>query len=64
MKELATMDDDRLVKYLAIVKGMEQNAEDEENQIKRKDFMVAAVGNKIGDETDQLSTGMGAPQAP
>jgi hypothetical protein len=49
MKELASMDDDQLVKYLSIIKMMEESNRISEEQIKSDDVALAAKGQEIGD---------------
>ena len=44
MKELQEMDDDRLLKYLSIVRMMEQMNKVQENQVKSDDVTVSAQG--------------------
>jgi hypothetical protein len=44
MKELSDMDDEKLVKYLAIVKMMEEGNKREEEQIKVDDVSISAQG--------------------
>ncbi len=49
MKELDSMDDDRLLKYLNIIRMMEQRSEVKEEEIKSDDIALAAKGQELGD---------------
>jgi hypothetical protein len=49
IKELATMDDERLFKYLSVVKMMEESSRQKEDEIKADDLAVAARGQELGD---------------
>lgn len=46
IKELSTMDDDKLVKYLQIVMDMEEHNRAQEQQVKEDDVTVSAVGEQ------------------
>lgn len=48
IKELASMDDDQLVKYLGIVKMMEESSRQQEKEIKGEDVVIAAQGQELG----------------
>lgn len=50
VKELQTIDDDRLVKYLGIIRMMEEMSKKDEAEIKEADVAVAAKGQEIGDQ--------------
>jgi len=50
MKELSEMDDNRLVKYLSIVRMMEEMSRYQEKEIKQEDVAIAAEGQQLGDE--------------
>ena len=50
MKELSSMDDERLLKYLGIVRAMEEMNKSQEEAIKREDVGIAAEGQQIGDQ--------------
>jgi len=50
MKELQSLDDDTLIKYLQLVKMMEANNEMDEERIKSDDLAVASRGQELGDE--------------
>lgn len=58
MKELSSMDDERLIKYLSIVRMMEEMNKAKEDQIKSDDISLAARGQEIGD----AMTGFNQPQ--
>jgi len=56
MKELSTLDDERLMKYLQIVRLMETNNKNSEEEIKQDDLLIASRGQEIGDaEVSQMS---------
>ena len=42
IKELETMDDDRLIKYLGLIRMMEQNARMQEEKVKEDDINISA----------------------
>jgi len=64
MKELESMDDDRLVKYLGIIQMFEKKNEQEELQHKKEDVGVAAKGQEIGEEIVGVEQGsINAPQS-
>ena len=46
MKELQEMDDNRLVKYLGIIRTMEQMNKQEEEEVKTDDVTVSARGEE------------------
>lgn len=50
MKELSSMDDERLIKYLSIVRMMEEMNKVKEQEIKTDDVALAAKGQEIGDQ--------------
>lgn len=47
MKELESLDDDKLVKYLGIVRMMEEMHQVEEEQIKQDDVVISARGDEL-----------------
>ena len=49
IKELQTIDDERLVKYLNIIKMMEDMSQKDEIDIKKDDVAIASKGQEIGD---------------
>lgn len=62
MKELQEMDDNRLVKYLGIIRLMEEINQREENQVKRDDVTVSAQGEAVAalaQQKNPMSPGMG-----
>jgi len=50
VKELSSLDDEKLLKYLGVVRSMEEMGKAEEQQIKTEDVAIAAQGQKIGNE--------------
>lgn len=50
VKELQTIDDDRLVKYLGIIKMMEEMSKSDEEEIKEADVAIASKGQEIGEQ--------------
>ena len=58
VKELQTIDDDRLVKYLGIIRMMENMSKVDEEEIKEADVAIASKGQEIGEQL------VGANQAP
>jgi len=65
MAELANLDDERLLKYLSIVRAMETNNKKSEEEIKSDDLVVAARGQEVGDiETQQKITESQGPVNP
>ena len=50
VKELQTIDDDRLVKYLGIIQMMEEMSKKEETEIKKADVAIASQGQQVGDQ--------------
>jgi len=59
MKELESMDDDRLLKYFNMVQMMERLNKESEDEIKQDDVAIAAqgeaIGNRLSGNTGQLS---------
>lgn len=55
MKELASMDDERLLKYLGIVRAMEEMNKSQEEKIKQEDVGIAAQGQQIGNQLVGMS---------
>lgn len=63
MKELASLDDERLFKYLSIVRMMEQTNKQGEEEIKRDDLAIASQGQELGDiQANKLAGGNTPPQ--
>lgn len=59
LKELQSMDDDRLLKYLRIISMLEEESKLDENEIKSDDISTSALGNKLGEElTPNLGNGL------
>lgn len=58
VKELQTIDDDRLIKYLNIINMMEEMSKQDEEEIKEADVAVASRGQELGD----LLAGASSPQ--
>lgn len=56
MKELASLDDERLIKYLTIVRSLEEMNKTQEEEIKRDDVVIAARGQEIGDQLVGISS--------
>lgn len=56
IKEMQTIDDDRLVKYLQIIKMMEEMSRKDEEEIKETDVAVAAKGQEIGEAFSGVSS--------
>jgi len=54
MKELETLDDDRLIKYLSIVRMMEEMNRGKEEQIKEDDVKISARANEPEQEVPQV----------
>lgn len=65
IKELASIDDERLIKYLGIVRMMEEMSRTHEKEIKKEDVAIAARGQELGDQELQSSVNLANPsQAP
>ncbi|NGX36876.1 MAG: hypothetical protein K1000chlam2_00021 [Chlamydiae bacterium] len=62
MKELESMDDERIVKYLAIIRSMEDMNRVRENQIKAEDVQISAIGQEIGQPQQQPVVPQGTPE--
>ena len=58
MKELEQMDDDRLLRYLSIIRMMEENNRQKETQIKKDDVTISSIGQ----EAAQVMNNPGVPQ--
>ena len=50
VKELQSLDDDRLFKYLSIIRSMEDMSREDENEIKKDDVAIASKGEEIGEQ--------------
>lgn len=62
MKELSTLDDDRLLKYLQIVRLMEEGNRQKEEQIKQDDVAISASGGQAAPPSAEQYLGeQGAP---
>lgn len=64
VKELSAIDDDRLIKYLGIIRQMEEMTKQEEIEIKSDDVMIASGGQELGDQMLGLGSMQGIPGAP
>jgi hypothetical protein len=62
VKELQEIDDNRLVKYLGIIKMMEEMSRQEEIDIKKDDVAIASKGQEIGDEISGIPQMSAQPQ--
>jgi hypothetical protein len=49
IQEMEAISDDRLIKYLSIIKMMEEMSKRDEEQIKEEDVAIAAKGQQIGE---------------
>jgi hypothetical protein len=49
MKELESMDDDKLIKYLNIIQNLEARNEAKEEKIREEDLAISAQGQQLGD---------------
>ncbi|MDX1532810.1 MAG: hypothetical protein R3230_01235 [Nitrosopumilaceae archaeon] len=66
IKELESLDDDRILKYIGIIKAMEEMSRQDEIEVKKDDVAIAAEGEQIGEQIaqpalpqlNQLPTGM------
>lgn len=58
VKELQTIDDDRLLKYLSIIRMMEEMSKRDEAQVKEADVAIASRGQELG---DVIATGAAQP---
>lgn len=47
MKELESMDDDRIVKYMSIIRAFEEQSRRQEEQVKSEDVLISAEGNQL-----------------
>lgn len=55
MKELEAMDDDRLIKYIAIVRQMEEMNKQEENRNKAEDIFITEQSEKMNSAFPQIN---------
>ena len=63
MKELESMDDDRLIKYLSVIRMMEEGNQREEEQIKKDDVTISAQASESQQQNPMGQQGP-APQNP
>lgn len=56
IKELQALDDDRLFKYLSMIRAMEEYSKKEENEIKKADVVIASQGQQLGEELLGMSS--------
>ena len=54
MKELSAMDDDRLVKYLGIIRMMEEMNRQKEEQVKEDDVQISARANEASQNVPEV----------
>lgn len=65
MKELEGMDDDRIVKYIAIIQQLEEISRIKEEEVKRDDVAISLRGaQEAGAQTQAPALGQGAPEQP
>lgn len=57
VRELSMMDDDQLVKYLHVVRAMEQSSKVEEDQIKQDDVNISAQGEQAAASSAEQNPG-------
>lgn len=62
MKELEAMDDERLLKYLQIVRLMEERSQMEEGMAKREDVMIAEQSEKLNSAFPEVDVMQNTPQ--
>lgn len=58
VKEMQAIDDDRLIKYIGIIKQLEEMSRQDEQEIKKDDVAIASEGQQIGDQL------LGVPKVP
>jgi len=66
MKELESMDDDKLIKYLSIIQSLEERNEAKEEKVRQEDLAISSSGQELGDllsgiPSSQVSVPQGAP---
>ena len=65
MKELETLDDDRILKYLSIIQQMEEMSRIQEEQVKSDDVTISLKGaQEASAQTQAPALGQQAPQQP
>lgn len=62
IKELATMDDEKIIKYISLIQSMEKQSEAKESKLKTQDVAVAAQGQQIGDQISGMSSVSGGSE--